>query len=119
MTTGYITLEESKAESWAAMSPAEQAEYRTAYAEAGVRMHLAEMVYDARTQAGLSQTALAKLAGTKQTAISAIERGARVPGGLMLENIAQALGMHLAFQPNTQEPGQACSTESLAGVNYN
>jgi len=111
MTTGYITLEESQAASWAAMTPEEQAEYKAAYAEAGVRMHLAELVHNARTAAGLSQTALALRAGTKQT-ISAIERGARVPGGLMLENNAQALGMHLAFQPNDTEAGPAPADES-------
>jgi len=95
----YVTLKDSKAAYLAAMSPAERAEYDKAYVEAGKRMHLAQMVYHARTQSGLTQTALAERIGTKQATISSIERGAQAPGGLMLESIAEALGMTLVMEP--------------------
>jgi ribosome-binding protein aMBF1 (putative translation factor) len=81
-----------QAEALATMNDAERAEYDAAAEEEEARLHLAEMVYNARTAAGLSQTELARRAGTRQSVISAIENGAQIPGGLMLERIARALG---------------------------
>lgn len=84
--------EHVRAESLAAMNEAERAEYDAAAVEAEARLQLAELVYDARVAAGLSQTELARLAGTRQSVISAIENGAQAPGGVMLARIARALG---------------------------
>ncbi|HEX6577987.1 MAG TPA: helix-turn-helix transcriptional regulator [Jiangellaceae bacterium] len=81
-----------QAEALGAMSEAERAEYDAASEEEEARLQLAEMVYNARTAAGLSQTELARQAGTRQSVISAIENGAQIPGGLMLGRIARALG---------------------------
>ncbi|MGH8774288.1 MAG: helix-turn-helix domain-containing protein [Jiangellaceae bacterium] len=81
-----------QAEALAAMTDAERAEYEAASEEEEARLQLAEMVYNARTAAGLSQTELARRAGTRQSVISAIENGAQIPGGLMLERLARALG---------------------------
>jgi ribosome-binding protein aMBF1 (putative translation factor) len=81
-----------QAEALAAMTDAERAEYDAANEEEEARLQLAEMVYNARSTAGLSQTELARRAGTRQSVISAIENGAQIPGGLMLERIARALG---------------------------
>ena len=81
-----------QADALAAMTDAERAEYEAAGEEEEARVQLAEMVYNARTAAGLSQTELARRAGTRQSVISAIENGAQIPGGLMLERIARALG---------------------------
>ena len=83
----------------AEMTGAEREEYTAAWEVVGMRMHLAELVYTARVDAGLGQAELAKRAGTKQSAISAIERAGQVPGGLMLERIAEALGLELTFSP--------------------
>lgn len=75
-----------------AMTAAERAEYDSSALEAELRLQLAELVYNARTAAGLSQTELARRAGTRQAVISAIENGAQAPGGVMLARIAHALG---------------------------
>ncbi len=82
----------------AAMTPAERVEYDAALVEAEARSQLAELVYDARAAAGLTQVELARRAGTSQSVISAIENGAQVPGGIMLERIARALGGTLRIE---------------------
>ncbi|MGO1316643.1 MAG: helix-turn-helix domain-containing protein [Cellulomonadaceae bacterium] len=87
-----ILWEQVKDDSLAAMTAAERAEYDAAAIEAEARLQLAELVYNARTAAGLSQTELARRAGTRQSVISAIENGAQAPGGVMLARIAHALG---------------------------
>lgn len=74
------------------MTDAERAEYDAAAVEAEARLQLAELGYNARSAAGLSQTELARRAGTRQAVISAIENGAQAPGGVMLARIAHALG---------------------------
>lgn len=78
-------------ESLAAMTETERAEYDAAAIEAEACLQLTELVY-ARTAAGISQTELARRAGTRQSIISAIENGAQAPGGIMLARIAHALG---------------------------
>lgn len=83
--------------SLAAMSETERTEYDAAAIEAEARLQLAELVYNARTAAGLSQTELARRAGTRQSVISAIENGAQAPGGVMLARIAHALGGTLSI----------------------
>lgn len=92
MTTSW---EQTQAERLAAMTMDERDEYNAAAVEAEARLQLAELVYDARHAAGLSQTELARRAGTRQAVISAIETGAQAPGGVMLERIARALGGRL------------------------
>jgi ribosome-binding protein aMBF1 (putative translation factor) len=84
--------EQVRDQSLSAMSEAERAEYDAAAVEAEARLQLAELVYDARTAAGLSQAELARRAGTRQAVISAIENGAQAPGGIMLARIAHAVG---------------------------
>ena len=85
-------------ESLAAMTEAERADYDAAAIEAEARLQLAELVYNARIAAGLSQTELARRAGTRQAVISAIENGAQAPGGVMLARIAHAIGGTLSIQ---------------------
>lgn len=58
-TTSWEQVSE---DSLAAMSEAERAEYDAAAIEAEARLQLAELVYGARTAAGLSQTELARRA---------------------------------------------------------
>lgn len=78
-----------------AMSPAERKEYEAAGSEADLSLRLAELVYDARAGAGLSQTELAERMGTRQPVISAIEGGGQVPTVAMLERVARATGQRL------------------------
>lgn len=54
-------------------------------------MSIAEMVYEVRLRAGLSQTELAALADTRQSVISAVENGAQIPQITTLMRIADAL----------------------------
>ncbi|MCL2455717.1 MAG: helix-turn-helix domain-containing protein [Micrococcales bacterium] len=91
--------EQVRDESLAAMTTTERAEYDAAAVEAEARMDLADLVYNARTGAGLSQAELARRAGTSQSVISAIENGAQAPGGVMLARIAHALGGTLVIAP--------------------
>ena len=89
--------EQVRQESLAAMTETERAEYDAAAIEAEARLQLAELVYHARTAAGISQTELARRAGTRQSVIFAIENGAQAPGGIMLARIAHALGGTLSI----------------------
>lgn len=95
-----VSWEETRDADLAGMTPAERAEYDAAAVEAEARLALAELVYDARRAAGLTQTELARRAGTRQSVISAIENGAQVPGGIMLARIAHALGGTLRITPD-------------------
>ena len=63
------------------------------YDEATVNTHVAQLIYDARIAAGLSQTELAKQIGTTQSVISHLEDADYEGHSLsMLNRIAQALG---------------------------
>lgn len=97
MNTTTTPWEQVRDESLAAMTETERAEYDTAATLAEARLQLAELVYNARTAAGLSQTELARRAGTRQAVISAIENGVQAPGGVMLARIANALGGTLSI----------------------
>jgi len=92
------TWKQMQAESLAAMSESERQEYDQASVEAQARIELAQIVYEARQKAGISQTELAARAGTRQAVISAIETGAQAPGGIMLVNIANAVGAQLKLE---------------------
>ena len=91
-STVTTSWEQLRQESLAAMSEDERAEYNRAAIETEARLQLAELVYNARAAAGISQTELARRAGTRQSVISAIENGTQAPGGVMLARIAHALG---------------------------
>ena len=52
----------------------------------------------ARSEAGLTQTELAKLSGIDQSDLSKIERGAANPSLTTLDKIAAALGKNIDFQ---------------------
>lgn len=69
---------------------------RRAMAEARVNFHVAQMIYDARTTAGLTQKQLAELVGTKQPVIARLEDADYEGHSLsMLSRIAAALGRRL------------------------
>jgi ribosome-binding protein aMBF1 (putative translation factor) len=92
---GFIDFENLKREAWDRSTPAERQEYLDAADEAELQIQLAELVYKMRTEAGITQTELARRMGARQPFISAIERGAKFPTVETLARIARATGNHL------------------------
>jgi transcriptional regulator with XRE-family HTH domain len=68
------------------------------YIEAGARIALGQAVYDRRIALGLSQTELARRAGTTQTVISRLEGGAVTPTLPLLHRLAGALEGELSLK---------------------
>jgi len=67
-------------------------ELRNLCEQASLNAHVAQLIYDARTEAGLSQADLAKLVGTTQSVISRLEDAEYEGHSLsLLKKIAQAL----------------------------
>lgn len=91
--TNWHELRES---SLAAMTATERERYDAAAVEADVAMDLAQLVYDARIKAGLSQAELAIHVGASQATISKIEEGGGINTTLTtLTRIARATGQAL------------------------
>lgn len=88
---------QAEAEALATMTPDERARFDAAEAEEEARLQLAELVYAARTRAGLTQTELARRMGTQQSVISAVENGGQVPSVSTLWRIARALELRLTI----------------------
>jgi ribosome-binding protein aMBF1 (putative translation factor) len=86
-----ITLGELRAK----YPPEDREEYDRAYAAATLAGRLAELVYTLRTQAGLTQTELARRMGTTQSSIARIESGGSLPTLDMLARLAHATGATL------------------------
>lgn len=85
----------ARAQRQAALTDEQSQTYEQAYHDAGRAMDLAELVYTARTEAGLTQTQLAEAMSTSQSAVAAWENGARTPGIDALERLAAACGKRL------------------------
>ncbi|QDT01326.1 helix-turn-helix domain-containing protein [Adhaeretor mobilis] len=82
-------------------------ERRQRIAEARTQSEIAQMVYDARHAAGLTQKQLADLIGTGQSAIARLEDADYDGHSLtMLQRIAKALNCHirLSMVPNDPQP---------------
>ena len=88
---------QAEAEALATMTPDERARFDAAEAEEEARLQLAELVYAARTRAGLTQAELARRMGTQQSVISAVENGGQVPSVSTLWRIARALDLRLTI----------------------
>lgn len=68
-------------------------------AQARTNLEVAQMIYDARTRAGLSQSQLAALIRSKQPVIARLEDADYEGHSLsMLQRIAEALGHHLELR---------------------
>ena len=64
-----------------------------------MNFEVAQMIYDARTKAGLSQHGLATLIGSKQSVIARLENADYEGHSLrMLQKIAAALGQRLELR---------------------
>lgn len=75
---------------------------RSALADQWINFEIAQVVYDARTQAGLTQGQLARRIGTTQSVISRLEDSDYGAQSLkMLRRIARALDLYLriSFEP--------------------
>ena len=69
---------------------------RQSIAESRINFEVAQMIYDARTRAGLSQRALAELIGSRQSVIARLEDADYQGHSLtMLQRIGAALGQRL------------------------
>ena len=74
----------------------DDAEMRHMIAEERVNAQVAQMIYEARTEAGLTQKALAVLIGSKQPVIARLEDADYDGHSIsMLQRIAAALGKRL------------------------
>lgn len=79
---------------------------RQRIAEARTNSEIAQLIYDARTAAGLTQKQLAELIGTGQSTIARLEDADYDGHSLsMLQRVAKALGCHiqLSMIPNGSE----------------
>ena len=94
-SSGPVDYRTARAQRQAALPDDQHQVYEQAYHDAGRAMDLAELVYAARTGAGLTQTQLAAAMGTSQSAVAAWENGARTPGINALERLAAACGKRL------------------------
>ena len=72
------------------------------YNEATLNAHVAQLIYDARTEAGLSQTELARMIDTTQSVISRLEEADYEGHSLsMLRRIAKALDREVKIDLKT------------------
>ena len=94
-SSGPVDYRTARAQRQVALTDEQHQAYEQAYHDAGRAMDLAELVYAARTGAGLTQTQLAAAMGTSQSAVAAWENGARTPGIDALERLAAACGKRL------------------------
>lgn len=86
------------------------------YHEATVNAHVAQLIYDARTEAGLSQAELAEMIGTTQSVISRLEDADYEGHSLsMISRIAQALNREVMidFVPPTSPMADASIQQPL------
>ncbi len=68
-------------------------------ANARINLEVAQMIYDARTKAGLSQRELAERIGSRQSVIARLEDADYTGHSLsMLQRIGNALGQHLELR---------------------
>lgn len=75
-------------------------EVRKAYDTLEPEFAIAQAVIEKRLETGLTQTALAKKIGTKQSAISRLESGSYNPSITFLEKVAKALNLNLIVSMN-------------------
>lgn len=76
-----------------------EATMRGGVAKARINLEVAQMIYDARTKAGLSQQALAALVGSRQSVIARLEDADYEGHSLsMLQRIGNAVGRHLQLR---------------------
>ncbi|MCL2471430.1 MAG: helix-turn-helix domain-containing protein [Propionibacteriaceae bacterium] len=98
-TQGFIKWHDLKAEVAESRTPEQHREYDEAGPEVEMQIMLTELIYKMRTDAGISQTELARRMGVRQPYISDLERGGRTPTLLTLSRVAEATGNRLRLVP--------------------
>ena len=84
-----------------------EAELQEMVAEASINAQVAQLIYEARTKAGLTQKELADLIGTKQPVIARLEDADYEGHSLsMLQKIAHALNKRLEIRLTSIEHEQ-------------
>jgi len=96
---GFTKWEDLKAEAAALRAPEQQREYDEAGPKVEMQIMLTELIYKMRTDAGISQTELARRMGVRQPYISDLERGSRTPTLVTLNRVAKATGNRLRLIP--------------------
>jgi len=100
-TQGFTKWEDLKAAVAASRTSEQRREYDEAGPEVEMQIVLTELIYKMRTEAGISQTELARRMGVRQPYVSDLERGGRTPTLLTLNRVAEATGnrLHLVVEP--------------------
>ncbi|MGH8929465.1 MAG: helix-turn-helix domain-containing protein [Egibacteraceae bacterium] len=104
---GHSRWADLKTRRLAEMSQEERERYDAAYAEARRDRELGQLIYDLRTEAGLTQAELAERMGTTQSAISRLEEGGGgAPKLDTLVRLAAALGrgLRISFPYGEDDP---------------
>lgn len=85
----------------------DDAELRRLIARESVNARVAQLIHDARSEAGLTQAQLAARVGTTQSVIARLEDADYAGHSLsMLQRVAAALGKRLTIGLQTSEPGR-------------
>ena len=92
---GFYDFDEVVREARAKYTPEELAKEPELIERADEQLELAELVYNMRTGAGMTQQELAEKTGSSQPFISAVERGARIPTYATVHRFARATGNRL------------------------
>ncbi|MGI8647365.1 MAG: XRE family transcriptional regulator [Acidimicrobiales bacterium] len=77
--------------------------YHQEYEEVALSFEIARIAYVLRTQAGITQSELARRMGTSQPAIARMESGGHTPSLDMLDRLGHALHLRLRL---TAEPAE-------------
>ena len=101
VSDGYTLWEDLRAEVDASYTPEQRREYDEAGPEVEMQIVLTELIYRMRTEAGITQTELARRMGVRQPYISDLERGGRTPTMVTLNRVAEATGnrLRLVLEP--------------------
>lgn len=89
-----VSWEEIKSRQ-AERDPRTSEERRADRSAVALRFELAQLVYDLRTSAGLTQRQLAERMGTTQSVISRLEQAGRLPTLALLARLADATNVDL------------------------
>lgn len=81
-----------------ARAAAEDPDFERGVAQERVNLELAQLAYDLRQRAGLTQRELAERMGTTQPAIARLEGGGTSPTIELLGRLARALGANLTLE---------------------
>ncbi|PKW19343.1 helix-turn-helix domain-containing protein [Saccharopolyspora spinosa] len=92
----------------------DEEEYGQAYAEASLAFELARLVYGLRTQAGLTQTELARRMGTTQSSVARWESGGSLPTIDLLDRLGRAVDVRLELVASHHDPTSSKDSPSCA-----